>query len=782
MPSDTIAESYFSPDISEFLELLHKHQVRYLIVGGEAVIFYGHARYTGDVDIYALGATLYDLLTGKPPFYTGDIGFQAWHKPATPISERLEEFGVSNEVPDYVAETVMKCLAKETKERPQSVEEISTALRLEGITVTTPVRHLTGKGTSAAPAADNPSSANSKTARWLTPLLFACAFIALCAVLFLPDHTKPQPTASDPISKSAAPESIPPGQLVNLLAPEHLNQASTIHVQRDNSVSTASGAGRMRRLKSLALRPWPDRGHEWRLTNGVLELDIEAIPEPLSHEYTLWFPTTHATNFEVGYSFVWPASELPEKQATTFFGRSSTNHATDLAGMWSALDGIATSDPEWRPMWLQGMLPGIFGPGIPKITWGSRQTDSEPFIENYLKDRGDSRTSEVVERLRNSKLVHQGGHWILIQAFGSKYRVIYNERTVYHGDLSATRFDNPGSETSCAVARQFAQRAGSIGITTHYLDLENPGRYRYGEILYRSFDGTATPGWAADTADKETQSEPTPPLSQAALELGFQAPLNPANFKASEFTVVRDNVELRKRRTNNIRQAEIQPWFPARSAWQIRDGILQTMLHRADKGTDKETGVLLNSMTATDLEFGFAYRINRRDNEHGTTLIWARSTVDPSSSAIVSKAPTGIGFHATSKRPPILNGSRDSETPETFHVPSRRSEFSPDRFSGDEYAGFRVLMEQLKQTRLAREGGNWMAIRLVGGRYEMVLSGEVAWEGNMQALKDNQSESRIAIADRLAQSSGNIVVTTAAYDYNAPVKIEVEGLYYRSLD
>lgn len=43
---------YFSSDISDFLRLLHAHGVRYLVVGGEAVIHYGYARLTGDIDIY----------------------------------------------------------------------------------------------------------------------------------------------------------------------------------------------------------------------------------------------------------------------------------------------------------------------------------------------------------------------------------------------------------------------------------------------------------------------------------------------------------------------------------------------------------------------------------------------------------------------------------------------------------------------------------------------------------------------------------------------------------
>ncbi len=44
--------SHFSKDIQEFLVLLRKHSVKYVIVGGEAVIYYGYARLTGDVDFF----------------------------------------------------------------------------------------------------------------------------------------------------------------------------------------------------------------------------------------------------------------------------------------------------------------------------------------------------------------------------------------------------------------------------------------------------------------------------------------------------------------------------------------------------------------------------------------------------------------------------------------------------------------------------------------------------------------------------------------------------------
>lgn len=43
---------HFSPDIQEFILLLAKHKVRYVIVGGEAVIYHGYTRLTGDVDFF----------------------------------------------------------------------------------------------------------------------------------------------------------------------------------------------------------------------------------------------------------------------------------------------------------------------------------------------------------------------------------------------------------------------------------------------------------------------------------------------------------------------------------------------------------------------------------------------------------------------------------------------------------------------------------------------------------------------------------------------------------
>jgi hypothetical protein len=41
-----------SSDTLEFLLCLYKHKVKYLLVGGEAVIYYGYPRLTGDIDFF----------------------------------------------------------------------------------------------------------------------------------------------------------------------------------------------------------------------------------------------------------------------------------------------------------------------------------------------------------------------------------------------------------------------------------------------------------------------------------------------------------------------------------------------------------------------------------------------------------------------------------------------------------------------------------------------------------------------------------------------------------
>ena len=83
-------------------------------------------------DIYSLGATFYDLLTSKPPFYHGNIIHQVLNLNAPPIAERLTELGLQNEVPDFVSSMVMACLQKDPAHRPPSAAAVKKWIETEG--------------------------------------------------------------------------------------------------------------------------------------------------------------------------------------------------------------------------------------------------------------------------------------------------------------------------------------------------------------------------------------------------------------------------------------------------------------------------------------------------------------------------------------------------------------------------------------------------------------------------------------------------------------------------
>jgi len=63
-------------DLREFIALLNSHSVEYLIVGGHAVAFHGHPRFTGDIDFFvrATAANVEQLLAVLHAFGFGELG------------------------------------------------------------------------------------------------------------------------------------------------------------------------------------------------------------------------------------------------------------------------------------------------------------------------------------------------------------------------------------------------------------------------------------------------------------------------------------------------------------------------------------------------------------------------------------------------------------------------------------------------------------------------------------------------------------------------------------
>jgi eukaryotic-like serine/threonine-protein kinase len=251
-------------------------------------------------DVYALGCTLYFLLTGKVPFPGGTLGDKiARHLAEEPSPvEQLRP-----DVPPAVAAVVRKMMAKKPEDRYSTPAEVADALsRALTPEPSLPVQKVTEEtqldlNTTPSPARSTIVSARSPRRRWLWAVGLVLGILctaALMLALLIPGHApKAETTGAGTTTSAKGPQ--PRKILIGHTAP-----VRCLAFSRDGSrLATGDDQGVVR---------------VWKMPDGAALTDRKRHPLAL-RALAFAFNGTLASGSEDGRIVFWDAATLAEERA-----------------------------------------------------------------------------------------------------------------------------------------------------------------------------------------------------------------------------------------------------------------------------------------------------------------------------------------------------------------------------------------------------------------------------------------------------------------------------------
>ena len=206
-------------------------------------------RYAGEPaavsdDVYAVGALIYELISGHPPFYPDLSAERVRNETPAPLTGRPI-------VPAPLADLVARCLAKDPSQRPESMDELGRSMRacLELPVVDEPVAASVAEVRLTPPAEaapiraawqrtkdSGPSERELRSEGFRRGLLVSGAVLSIAAIVFvffvLPGLMQTPATRTAPVANPAAVAPAKPA--ADVLAAQDLEKLAELKRQADD--------------------------------------------------------------------------------------------------------------------------------------------------------------------------------------------------------------------------------------------------------------------------------------------------------------------------------------------------------------------------------------------------------------------------------------------------------------------------------------------------------------------------------------------------------------------